>query len=104
MAQVNDYLDDLANSNTKKDRPGVKKALQLLMRNTSALQQKWLIRIILKVLFGSHARNTHSYIHEGKVIILLFVLPWSLDVLIKIGALPQMHLGLPSTPSSLLLT
>ena len=49
MAEVNGYLDDLADSNTKRDRPGVKKALQLLLRNTSALEQKWLIRIILKV-------------------------------------------------------
>lgn len=49
VAQVNQYLDDLAMSNTKKDRPGVKKALQMLLRNTSAMEQKWLIRIILKV-------------------------------------------------------
>ena len=46
---MNQYLDDLAMSNTKKDRPGMRKALQLLLRNTSALEQKWLIRIILKV-------------------------------------------------------
>ena len=49
VAQVNQYLDDLANGNTSKDRAGMKKALQLLLRNTSALEQKWLIRIILKV-------------------------------------------------------
>ena len=46
---MNQYLDDLALSNVKKDRPGMKKALQLLLRNTSAVEQKWLIRIILKV-------------------------------------------------------
>ena len=50
VAQVNQYLDDLALFNAKKDRPGMRKALQLLLRNTSALEQKWLIRIILKVL------------------------------------------------------
>ena len=49
VAQVNQYLDDLALSNAKKDRAGMKKALQLLLRNTSALEQKWLIRMILKV-------------------------------------------------------
>ena len=49
VAQVNQYLDDLANGNTSTDRAGMKKALQLLLRNTSALEQKWLIRIILKV-------------------------------------------------------
>ena len=46
---MNQYLDDLALSNAKKDRPGVKRALQLLLRNTSALEQKWLVRMILKV-------------------------------------------------------
>ena len=40
VSQVNQYLDDLAMSNTKKDRPGMRKALQLLLRNTSALEQK----------------------------------------------------------------
>ena len=49
VAEVNQYLDNMAQSNVKKDRPGVKRALQLLLRNTSALEQKWLIRIILKV-------------------------------------------------------
>ena len=53
VAQVNQYLDDLAMSNTKKDRPGMRKALQLLLRNTSGLEQKWLIRIILKVCVPS---------------------------------------------------
>ncbi len=50
MSQVNEFLDELAMSYTSKDRPSMKKALQLLLRNTSALEQKWLIRIILKVL------------------------------------------------------
>ena len=54
VAEVNQYLDDLAQSNVKKDRPGVKKALQLLLRNTSAVEQKWLIRIILKVCILFH--------------------------------------------------
>lgn len=49
VAEVNEYLDNLAAAHTKKERPNTKKALQLLLRNTSALEQKWLIRIILKV-------------------------------------------------------
>ncbi len=49
VSQVNQYLNDLAMSNAKKERAGVKKALQLLLRNTSAMEQKWLIRMILKV-------------------------------------------------------
>ena len=50
MAEINEFLDNLATSHVKKDRPGMKKALQLLLRNTSAMEQKWLIRIILKVI------------------------------------------------------
>ena len=46
---MNGYLDDLAMAHSKKERANSKKALQLLLRNTSALEQKWLIRIILKV-------------------------------------------------------
>ena len=49
IAQVNQYLDDLALSHVKKDRPGGKKAIQMMLRNTSASEQKWLIRIIMKV-------------------------------------------------------
>lgn len=49
LRHVNQYLDQLALSNVKKDRAGVKKALQMLLRNTSAQEQKWLIRIIMKV-------------------------------------------------------
>lgn len=58
IAQVNQYLDDLALSNTKKDRPGVKRALQLLLRNTSALEQKWLVRMILKELKTGLSENS----------------------------------------------
>ena len=49
LSQINQYLDQLALSNVKRDRAGVKKALQMLLRNTSAQEQKWLIRIIMKV-------------------------------------------------------
>ena len=52
IAQVNQYLDDLALSHVKKDKPGVKRAIQLMLRNTSAQEQKWLIRIIMKVILS----------------------------------------------------
>ncbi|PFX16725.1 DNA ligase 4 [Stylophora pistillata] len=48
--QVNKYLDQLASANIDHKRDEAKKALQLLLRNTSALEQKWLIRIIFKEL------------------------------------------------------
>ena len=50
VAQINQYLDDLPLSNVKKDRMGTKRALRLMLRNTSAQEQKWLIRIIMKVI------------------------------------------------------
>eukprot|EP00731_Ephydatia_muelleri_P033435 Em0029g41a len=68
VAQVNQYLDDLANGNTSKDRTGMKKALQLLLRNTSALEQKWLIRIILKGLKTGLSENAvFSVFHPDAV-------------------------------------
>lgn len=64
IAQVNEFLGDLAMSHTKKDRPGMKKALQLLLRNTSALEQKWLIRIILKEMkIGISENSFFSVFH-----------------------------------------
>eukprot|EP00117_Sycon_ciliatum_P015809 scpid30038/ scgid15513/ DNA ligase 4; DNA ligase IV; Polydeoxyribonucleotide synthase [ATP] 4 len=50
LADVNRYLDDIANGSTTKDKAAVKQALQQMLRKTTALQQKWLIRIILKEL------------------------------------------------------
>eukprot|EP00731_Ephydatia_muelleri_P008253 Em0004g591a len=68
IVQVNQYLDDLANGNTSKDRAGMKKALQLLLRNTSALEQKWLIRIILKGLkTGLSENSVFSVFHPDAV-------------------------------------
>jgi DNA ligase-4 len=58
MSQVNQYLDDLAMSNVKKERAEVKKALQLLLRNTSAQEQKWLIRVIMKELKVGLSENS----------------------------------------------
>eukprot|EP00731_Ephydatia_muelleri_P008268 Em0004g606a len=49
------------NGNTSKDRAGMKKALQLLLRNTSALEQKWLIRIILKLVHDATPTAGQGY-------------------------------------------
>ncbi|KAJ7378945.1 DNA ligase (ATP), partial [Desmophyllum pertusum] len=40
--QVNKHLDQVAQANVEHKRDDIKKALQLLLRNTSALEQKWL--------------------------------------------------------------
>ena len=39
--QVNKHLDQVAQANLERKRDDVKKALQLLLRNTSALEQVW---------------------------------------------------------------
>eukprot|EP00731_Ephydatia_muelleri_P008261 Em0004g599a len=68
ISRFGEYLDDLANGNTSKDRAGMKKALQLLLRNTSALEQKWLIRIILKGLkTGLSENSVFSVFHPDAV-------------------------------------
>jgi DNA ligase-4 len=64
IAEVNASLDDLALSNVKKDKGGMKKSLQTLLRNLSALEQKWLIRIILKnMMMGMNENSVFSAFH-----------------------------------------
>eukprot|EP00118_Oscarella_pearsei_P008725 m.46483 g.46483 ORF g.46483 m.46483 type:complete len:987 (+) comp33697_c0_seq3:313-3273(+) len=48
IEDVNIHLDELSRGSAKKDRDGMKKALMHLLRNLSAIEQKWLIRVILK--------------------------------------------------------
>ncbi|KAK1167955.1 DNA ligase 4 [Acipenser oxyrinchus oxyrinchus] len=48
IQQVNDFLDSVANNNASKRKDLVKKSLLQLIAQSSALEQKWLIRMILK--------------------------------------------------------
>ena len=48
---INNSLDLMAQSNAEGRRDITKKEIQKVIRNTSALEQKWLIRIMLKVFF-----------------------------------------------------
>ncbi|XP_062384175.1 DNA ligase 4 [Sardina pilchardus] len=48
IKQVNDFLDSVAMNNAKKQKDQVKKNLLHLITQSSALEQKWLIRMILK--------------------------------------------------------
>ncbi|KAG8188782.1 hypothetical protein JTE90_009176 [Oedothorax gibbosus] len=45
---VNHYLDNIAESHAGKNKDELKNGLLHLFRNTSALEQKWMIRMILK--------------------------------------------------------
>ncbi|KAK3736164.1 hypothetical protein QZH41_015551 [Actinostola sp. cb2023] len=58
LEQVNKYLDDIAKANLEKKRDEVKKSLQMMLRNTSAIEQKWLIRIILRDLKTGLSENS----------------------------------------------
>ena len=48
---INNSLDLMAQSNAEGRRDITKKEIQKVIRNTNALEQKWLIRIMLKVIF-----------------------------------------------------
>ncbi|XP_077775144.1 DNA ligase 4 isoform X2 [Podarcis muralis] len=50
IKQVNDILDSISNNNAAKRRDLVKKSLLQLITQSSALEQKWLIRMIIKDL------------------------------------------------------
>eukprot|EP00731_Ephydatia_muelleri_P008424 Em0004g762a len=100
ISRCGKYLDDLANDNTSKDRAGMKKALQLLLRNTSALEQKWLIRIILKGLkTGLSENSVFSVFHPDAVD--LFSVCSNLEKVALTSVTPLSTSMSPSSPTSL---
>lgn len=65
IQDVNDALDGVASSNAAKNKDGVRKNLMRLLKNTSAREQKWLIRIIMKELkVGISQQSIFSVYHE----------------------------------------
>lgn len=65
IQDVNDALDGVASSNAAKSKDGVRKNLMRLLKNTSAREQKWLIRIIMKELkIGISQQSIFSVYHE----------------------------------------
>ena len=69
--QVNKYLDQVAQSNIEHKREDVKKALQLLLRNTSALEQ-----VLSTFLFGM--QNIFDTITAGSTLFFFDFLRFSL--------------------------
>uniref|UniRef100_A0A8D8QBL3 DNA ligase 4 n=2 Tax=Cacopsylla melanoneura TaxID=428564 RepID=A0A8D8QBL3_9HEMI len=61
VADVNKHLDNIAAKHINHDQRGVESELQLLMSKMSALEQRWLIRMLLKDLHvglgGAHVLN-----------------------------------------------
>lgn len=65
IAEVNRYLDEVANCNAAKKKDGVRKNLLHMLKNTSAQEQKWLIRMIMKDLkMGISAQSIFSVFHQ----------------------------------------
>ena len=65
VAQVNDYLDRLALAPDKMQRQAI---LKQLLHETTALMQKWIVRIILKDLkLGSGEKLFLSFLHPDAV-------------------------------------
>jgi DNA ligase-4 len=49
IQQVNDTLDAIAANNAGKKKQAVEDSILYLLKNLSALEQKWLVRMIVKV-------------------------------------------------------
>jgi len=49
VEEVNGALDDIARANVEKEREKAKTTILKVIRKTSALEQKWFIRVMLKV-------------------------------------------------------
>ncbi|XP_021570421.1 DNA ligase 4 isoform X2 [Carlito syrichta] len=65
IQQVNDLLDSVASSNSAKRKDQVKKSLLQLITQSSALEQKWLIRMIVKDLkLGVSQQTIFSVFHS----------------------------------------
>ncbi|KAG8517013.1 DNA ligase 4 [Galemys pyrenaicus] len=65
VQQVNDVLDAVASNNSAKRKDLVKKSLLQLVTQSSALEQKWLIRMILKDLkLGFSQQTVFSVFHS----------------------------------------
>ena len=65
VAQVNDFLDTLA---VAPDNPQRKAVLKQMLHETTALQQKWIVRVILKDLkMGSGEKLFLNFLHPDAV-------------------------------------
>ncbi|RDD46321.1 DNA ligase 4 [Trichoplax sp. H2] len=58
IADVNECLDNIAMANSQRKRDDVRNNLRKLLRNTCAMEQKWLIRMIMKELKVGLSENS----------------------------------------------
>ncbi|XP_062480714.1 DNA ligase 4 [Pezoporus occidentalis] len=68
IEQVNEHLDAIANNNVAKNKGLLKKSLLQLITQSTALEQKWLIRMIIKDLkLGVSQQTIFSIFHPDAV-------------------------------------
>ncbi|XP_053563764.1 DNA ligase 4 [Bombina bombina] len=64
IQDVNDHLDSIANNNAARKKELIEKSLLHLITNTTALEQKWLIRMIIKDMkLGFSQQTVFSIFH-----------------------------------------
>lgn len=49
IQQVNEALDSIATNNAARKKEAVEESILFLLKNLSAVEQKWLVRMIVKV-------------------------------------------------------
>lgn len=65
VEEVNEALNGVATNNAKKNKDGVRKSLLHMLRNMSASEQKWLIRMIMKELkVGLSQQSIFAVFHQ----------------------------------------
>eukprot|EP01124_Arcella_intermedia_P024176 TRINITY_DN4012_c0_g1_i3.p1 TRINITY_DN4012_c0_g1~~TRINITY_DN4012_c0_g1_i3.p1 ORF type:complete len:941 (-),score=258.52 TRINITY_DN4012_c0_g1_i3:49-2478(-) len=65
IAEINNSLDQLTSATEKKDRSTI---LQSILRRTTVIEQKWLVRIIIKELkIGISEKSILNYYHEDAI-------------------------------------
>ncbi|NP_001081114.1 DNA ligase (ATP) 4 [Xenopus laevis] len=68
IQEVNYHLDSIANNNAAKKKELIEKSLLHLIANTTALEQKWLIRMIIKDMkLGFSQQTIFSIFHPDAV-------------------------------------
>ncbi|CAH1249356.1 LIG4 [Branchiostoma lanceolatum] len=64
IQEVNDLLDSIATNNAAKNKEEVRRSILKLLRSTSAMEQKWLIRMIMKELkMGMNQAGVFAVFH-----------------------------------------
>ena len=65
IADVNQCLDGVAHGNASKAKPEIRKNMFKLIKNMTALEQKWLVRMLIKEMkMGLSQQSVFSVFHQ----------------------------------------